>query len=86
MIVQITEMSRSKYNSFYFSATCGKKSALVVIDEDGGVDVVVQNASHKTWGGMGKRFQNKQAAVENYKSSELKEIIQTAFEQSVSVL
>jgi hypothetical protein len=81
MQVQITDMSRSKYNSLYFSATCGKKSALVFIDENGGVDVIVENASHKAWGGMGKRFQNKQAAVENYKSSEIKEIIQTAFEQ-----
>jgi ribosomal protein L31 len=82
MQVQINNMSRSKHNSFYFTATCGKKTAIVVIDEDKRVNVVVQNASHKAWGGMGKFFPTKQTAIDSYKSGEMKAIIQTAFEHA----
>jgi hypothetical protein len=81
MQVQINEIKTSG-NGFFFNATCGKKTASVWIHKHE-INVVCQNASHKAWGGIGKFFPTKQEAIDNYKSSEMKAIIQTAFEHAL---
>jgi len=64
-------------NGLYVQATCGKTSAFVCIYEYG-VNVICQNASHKVWKKSGKMFSSVDAALQNYKSQEMKAIIQAA--------
>jgi len=78
MQVQITTANKSQ-NSFFFEATCGKKSASVFIG-DSYINVVCKNASHRAWGGMGKCFETIEQAIGAYKSNEMKTIIKSAAE------
>lgn len=55
-------------------ATCGKKTATVMVSENW-IQVVCENASHKAWRGMGRSFPSLAAAREGYKSSEMRAII-----------
>jgi hypothetical protein len=80
MQIQVTEMSQHK-TGFYFSATCGKTSAYVVI-LDYGVRVCCLNAAHKVWKGAGKFFPNAEAAISGYRSGEMKALIEAAVEAS----
>ena len=75
----INDIDRSDY-SFFFTASCGNKNAMIIIDNDERVNVIVKNSSNRTWAGAGKFFCGKDTAISNYKSSEIKEIILTAFE------
>jgi hypothetical protein len=80
MNVQITETLKGQHG-FYVTATCGKTSAMVAIHSDH-VQVICQNAAHKVWRGAGKFFPNAVDALANYRSSEMKAIIQSAVDFS----
>lgn len=56
---------------------CGKHAVQVVICAQY-VRVLVNNASHKAWRGMGKTFPSVDAAVANYKTGAVRSMIQTA--------
>lgn len=68
-------LSRGRYVSL--EAQAGKHRAYVMIGPND-VRVIVNNASNKCWHGMGKLFASAAAAVENYKTAEIKAIIQEA--------
>lgn len=76
--VQITETIRSEIAS-YFTATCGKTTATVVVDTDKaaypGIRVIVANASHRVWRGSGKFFRTTEEALNAYKSDAVRAII-----------
>jgi len=59
--------------------SCGKASAEIWIANDH-LFVCCQNASHRVWRGLGKRFDNAAAALDSYKSSAMKAMIQAAVE------
>ena len=80
MEIRINEVSKSECGSTWVDATCNKTSAWVAISKHG-VQVCTKNAAHKAWGGMGKHFNTKDAAISNYRSGEMKAIIEAAFEQ-----
>lgn len=80
MDMQITSTMKT-VNGFYFTATCNKVSAMVSI-HGYGVQVICQNAAHKAWRGAGKFFQTSAEALANYRSGEMKAIIQAAVDFS----
>jgi hypothetical protein len=82
MQIQIITAKKTD-NSFFFEATCGKKSASVYIGSSY-INVLCKNASHRAWGGLGKTFQTAEEAVAGYKTSEMKAIIQSAFEMQAA--
>lgn len=71
-------------HGIYVEATCEKVSALVAIYTHG-IQVVCQNASHRVWKKSGKHFATIQDAIDNYRSGEMKEIIQAAVDFSKDV-
>lgn len=79
MDVQIINSTRSAGGSRHIELACGKVSAIVSVMSYG-VQVVCQNASHRCWRGGGKFFHTAEAAIANYKSGEMKAIIQAAVE------
>ena len=72
----ITNTSKSE-TSIYLELTCGKTSAVVGFSKYG-VNVCCQNAAHRAWRKLGKRFTNVEVALANYKSPEMKAIIEAA--------
>ena len=81
MEAKITEIINDEHG-VYIDATAGKISACVCIYKGEmsnlGVQVICKNASHKVWRGSGKFFSSIKEALENYKSQEIKEIINVA--------
>ena len=57
--------------------SCGKTSAEIWFAKDH-LFVCCQNASHRAWRGIGKRFDTVAQAMDAYKSSAMKTMIQTA--------
>jgi len=80
MEIRISEMKRSEFGTVHMELSCGKKTAYVGIDKDGGVQVCAYNASHKAWGGCGKYYRNKEQALSMFKSAEMRAIVEAAFE------
>lgn len=78
MTILITKNDRQDGMRF-FEATCGKVSAYVFTGKSS-VTVCCKNASHKCWKGLGKTFPNFEEAIANYKSQEMKAIIQAAID------
>lgn len=66
-------------DSHLFEITCGKQSAHIWVSPHH-VMVCNLNASHRAWGGLGKRFDTLQDAMSGYKSAAMKAIIQAAAE------
>ena len=60
-----------------FELTCGKQSAHIWVSAHH-VMVCNLNASHRAWGGLGKRFNNIEAALTGYKSAAMRAMIKTA--------
>lgn len=58
----------------YASASCGKTSATVVIN-DWEIRVICHNAAHKVWRGAGRAFATVTEALSAYKTPEMKAII-----------
>jgi DNA-binding protein H-NS len=81
MEAQITEVVKDEY-SVFVSATAGKISASVSIYKGEmaslGVQIICKNASHRVWRGAGKLFSSVSEALQNYKSPEMKAIINAA--------
>lgn len=75
MEIQINEAKRGETGHFYFSGTCGKTSATVVVHTDGNCRVICQNAAHKVWKGFGRLFADVGKATEAYKSAEMRALI-----------
>lgn len=75
MSILIESETRSEYGVSY-SLTCGNKSAYVGFNFTmQSVSVCVKNASHKVYRGSGRRFSDFEAAIEGYKSPEVKAMI-----------
>ena len=72
----VTETIRAD-GAIYVTATSGKVSAMVAVDQ-WGVRVICQNASHRCWRGAGRFFQDIASAVAGYKTAEMKAIILAA--------
>jgi hypothetical protein len=71
---------------FYFEAQDGRHRVLVCVAPNH-LQVIVQNSSHQAWRGMGKRFETIAAAIANYKTAEVRRIIEVAhYEARVSKL
>lgn len=62
-------------HGIYATATCGKVSACVCIN-DWEFRVICQNASHRVWRGAGRAFENATEALAAYKKPEMKAIIE----------
>ena len=82
MTIQITSDETTKNNGIshrYVEMSSGSKSALFVVTtgEVNYVRVIVQNASHRAWKGMGKQFPTIAAAIENYKSADVKAMLES---------
>lgn len=78
--MQVLITRHDKINdSHLLELTCGNQSAHIWV-APWYVQVCSQNASHKVWRGMGKRFDNLQAALAGYKSSAMRAMIQAATE------
>jgi len=83
MKVLITSASTNNVNgSTYksFELVCENKSAIVLVvsGKSNYVNVTVNNASHRAFRGLGKDFETFEAALENYKDSKIKAMIQAA--------
>lgn len=83
MTAMITDTSRQTAmgNEYlYVELTCGKHSALVVICRGATnyVQVIVQNAMHRAYRGMGKRFATVETALKAYKTDAVRSMIETA--------
>lgn len=82
-IVQVIEQNHTNIGrSVTAEARCGRHSALVLVSDGGGrlgcrpyVHVCVQNASHRAWKGMGKRYDTEAQALEHFKTPAVKAII-----------
>jgi hypothetical protein len=66
-------------SGFFCELSCGKQSCEIWVSADH-VMVCNKNASHRAWGGIGKRFDSLADALNGYKSSAMKAMIQTAAE------
>lgn len=76
MEVQITQQVKQN-DSHLFELTCGKQSAHIWVTPHYAM-VCNLNASHRAWGGLGKRFDSLEAALTGYKSAAMRAMIQTA--------
>lgn len=74
----INKATTTEYGTKMFEITCGKTSAFVAIEKDGRTNVCAYNNSHKVWRGAGRMFRTVAEAVANYKSAEMRAIIETA--------
>lgn len=68
----------STYKSFELN--CENKSVLVLVvsGKSNYVNVTVNNAMHRAFRGIGKDFATFEAAIENYKDSKIKAMIEAA--------
>jgi hypothetical protein len=91
MDIQIRDLKAVTYPNLgryvYADLASGKHAVFVAIEDGGGalrnapaVQVIVQNASHRVWRGMGKRFPTIEAAVANYRTPEIRALIRAAAE------
>jgi len=83
MMIQITEKSvNNEWNTTYYELETEKKSINIDYNsERGTVRVLVKNASHNAWrGSFGREFDSFQAAIDAYKSADVKEAIRTVQE------
>jgi hypothetical protein len=89
MEAMVTDTSRQTAlgNEYlYAELQCGKHSALVVVCRGATnyVQVIVQNACHRAWRGMGRRFATVEAALAAYKTAAVRTMIETACEMAAA--
>ena len=81
MAVNLIETLRDEFGT-HIEAQAGKQKATVSIYKGSlanlGVQVVCQNASHRAFRGAGKFFKDIGAALDNYRSAEMRAIIELA--------
>lgn len=65
----------------YVELQCGKHAALVVVCQGASnyVQVIVENAMHRAFRGMGRRFATIEAAMAAYKTAAVRTMIATAY-------
>ena len=80
MMVAIESIEKNEFGK-YISASCGKKEAHIILYNDGSVNVVCKNASHKVWKSCGRMFDCVEDAINGYKSSEMKAMIRMVSEE-----
>lgn len=83
MNATITDTSRQTAlgNQYlYVELVCGKHSALIVVCRGASnyVQVVIKNAMHRAYYGMGKKFASAEIAVAAYKTDAIRCMIETA--------
>lgn len=85
MTIQVISDETKQYQNLggtyrFVTMQCGKHSATVmnVTGEYPYVMVQVHNASNRAWRGVGKRFESAGAAKANYKTPEIREMIEHA--------
>lgn len=62
----------------YANVVDGKKRLELVVSENY-INVVVHNASHRAWRGMGKFYANLQEALEGYQSAAYRQMIEAGY-------
>ena len=82
MMIQVTSETSQTIGDTeycYTELSTDKKSILVTVAKgsDAHVRVVVQNAAHRVWRGAGKRFATLADAIANYKSDDVKAMLET---------
>jgi hypothetical protein len=87
MDISITSTARRSYNGnehFVAEMACGKHAASIWVCRgvDAHVRVVVKNASHRCWRGLGKRFATVADAVAAYKTAGVRSMIEAAYEMA----
>jgi len=89
--IQVKNVSDKTYTNigrqFMVELESGKHSACICISRQG-VQVIVQNAAHKCWRGMGKHFSSLEQALSAYKTETIRAMILEAAEMektSVSI-
>lgn len=78
MNVLIKEAVRGSHGGFHVHAACGNVEAYVGFSRVTGVGVCCMNASNRVWKKAGRTFPSVAAALEGYKSGEMKAIIGAA--------
>jgi ribosomal protein L31 len=81
MNVIITEQLTKTYGNTgrytFVTGECGKHSATVTVAPNY-INIRVCNAAHRAWKGMGKTFATVEQALANYRTAEIRAIIQAA--------
>lgn len=74
----VNVVNGSTYKSF--KVVCENKSVIVLVVSGNSnyVNVTVNNAMHRAFRGIGKDFATFEAAIENYKDSKIKAMIEAA--------
>lgn len=86
MEIQITKATVAG-DWFHFAGTCGKTSAEISIrGSHAEVWVCCQNAAHKVWRGMGKRFETVAQSLAAYKSPAMQSLIRAAADEREKML
>jgi hypothetical protein len=83
MQIQVTRMTEQTLSSgryVYVEMTAGKHTATISVEPKGALRVIVQNASHRAWRGMGKYFGRIDQALASYKTEAVKAMITHAVE------
>lgn len=89
MDINITNTTRRSFNGndhFAAEMVCGKHAASIWVCRgvDAHVRVIVKNASHRCWKGLGKRFATVAEAVAAYKTDAVRRMIETACEMAAA--
>ena len=87
MQIIVTDHSAKSYSTgdyLFIGMTCGKHSATVVVctGKRSYVQVVVHNAANRCWRGMGKDFDDRESAKANYKTGEIRAMIDYACDEA----
>jgi hypothetical protein len=71
------QVNKSEISADYkvFDLSIGKHNATILIGKTGSVNVIVNNACHRAWGGCGKFFNNIEDAIRNYSRPEIKSML-----------
>jgi hypothetical protein len=85
MNIQIVNASSKTYSNigryFFAEMIAGKHHASFAFGPLG-VQVCVHNAANRAWKGLGKQFSSTEAALANYKTAEIRSMIQEAARMS----
>jgi ribosomal protein L31 len=81
MNVILTQQTVKTYDNTgrytFVTGECGKHSAMVTVAPNY-INVRVCNAAHRAWKGMGKTFATVEQALANYRTAEIRAIIEAA--------
>lgn len=89
MNISITSTARRSFNGnehMVVEMVCGKHAASVWVcrGADAHIRVVVKNAAHRCWKGLGNRFATVAEALAAYKTDAVRRMIETASEMAAA--